>query len=257
MVYNFSLPPLTLHAFHTGSAEILTKWAAALSTPSTQTTFFNFLASHDGIGLMPARGMLSDDDISKMAARVQAVGGFVSYKNNPDGSQSPYELNVNFVDALSDPENPESDVELVAKRFLATQSIMLALRGVPGVYFHSLFGSRNWVEGVEQTGRNRSINREKLDRERLEPELADPNSLRYHVFKAFHHMLKVRKTNPAFHPWGEQQVLSVDKGIFALLRTSLDGDTHTLCLHNVTAKTINLKIDLAELPFDGLRYLLS
>ena len=98
MVYNFSLPPLTLHAFHTGNAQILSAWARTLDLPSDQTTFFNFLASHDGIGLTPARGLLEESDIRAMAERVEALGGFVSHRNNPDGSQSAYELNINYLD---------------------------------------------------------------------------------------------------------------------------------------------------------------
>ncbi|MCI0399472.1 MAG: sugar phosphorylase, partial [Chloroflexi bacterium] len=50
MVYNFSLPPLVLHAFHSGQATTLATWARGLDLPSAQASFFNFLASHDGIG---------------------------------------------------------------------------------------------------------------------------------------------------------------------------------------------------------------
>jgi glycosidase len=248
MVYNFSLPPLTLHAFHTSNAEILSKWAATLTTPSDQSTYFNFLASHDGIGLMPTRGLLSEDEISNMGKRVQALGGFVSYKSNADGSQTAYELNISYLDALGDPNNLNEDTKLIAQRFLASQSIMLALRGVPGIYFHSLFGSRNWKEGVEQTERYRTINREKLDLESLEQELTDPSSLRYHVFNGFQHLLRMRNSNPCFHPWGGQQIIDVDKGVFALVRTSRDGNVYTLCLTNVTNQTLELCIDKDKFP---------
>ncbi|HEX6384302.1 MAG TPA: sugar phosphorylase, partial [Anaerolineae bacterium] len=208
MVYNFSLPPLTLHAFHSGDATTLSQWASeALALPSDRTTFFNFLASHDGIGVTPARGVLSDAAINAMAQRVQALGGYVSYKNNPDGTQSAYELNINYLDALGNPDAPEEDLGLKARRFLATQAVMLALRGVPGIYFHSLFGSRSWQEGVEQTGRYRSINRQKLMREQLEHELAAPGSLRHRVFYAYLDLLQKRKVRPAFHPNGGQQVV--------------------------------------------------
>ncbi|MCP5097342.1 MAG: sugar phosphorylase, partial [Chloroflexi bacterium] len=114
LVYNFSLPPLTLHAFHTGNAKTLSQWASTLTTPSDETTFFNFLASHDGIGVTPARGLLSDDEINQMAQRVEALGGFVSYKNNGNGSKSAYELNINFLDALGDPEQADDDLALTA-----------------------------------------------------------------------------------------------------------------------------------------------
>jgi sucrose phosphorylase len=248
MVYNFSLPPLTLHAFHTSNTEALSKWAATLTTPSDQTTYFNFLASHDGIGLMPTRGLLSEDEISNMAKRVQALGGFVSYKNNADGSQTAYELNINYLEALGDPQNLNEDTRLIAQRFLASQSIMLALRGVPGIYFHSLFGSRNWKEGVEQTGRYRTINREKLELDQLEKELEGPRSLRHQVFRGFQHMLNARNSNPAFHPLGEQRILNENGAVFSLLRTSQNGHIHTLCLTNVTDQIIEMSVDQAKLP---------
>lgn len=247
MVYNFSLPPLTLHAFHTGNAETLSQWASTLTLPSKQASFFNFLASHDGIGVTPARGILSDEAIAAMAARVKALGGYVSYKNNPDGSQSAYELNINYLEALRDPE-AEEEIALEAKRFLASQAIVLALRGVPGIYFHSLFGSRNWQTGVEQTGRYRTINRQKLQRQQLESELSDSGSLRHRVFYGYRNLLKQRTTVAAFHPTGEQKVLSCHEAVFAVWRATTDGRSQVLCLQNVSNQSHRLAIDLNTLP---------
>jgi len=249
MVYNFALPLLTLHAFHAKDVSTLSQWVGTLDLPSDQATFFNFLACHDGIGMLPVRNILSLEDLSEFVERTPKLGGFVSYKSNEDGSHSPYELNINYLDALSDPDHQKNGVELTAKRFLASQSIMLALRGVPGIYFHSLFGSQNWNDGVEETGRYRTINRQKLERERLERELADPKSLRYLVFKGFRHMLKIRKSNPSFHPFGGQNTMEIDKGIFILLRTSLDDNARTLCLTSVINRVTKLRIDQSALPF--------
>ena len=243
MVYNFSLPPLTLHAFHTGDATILSKWARELSLPSDDVTFFNFLASHDGIGLMPTRGILSNAAITKMAQRIEALGGHVSYKNNGNGTKSPYELNINYLDALCDPEI-EEDLTLIAQRFLAAQAVMLSLRGVPGVYFHSLFGSRSWHAGVAQTDRHRSINREKLQAAALEAELGQPGSLRQLVFDGYCQMLRVRAAEAAFHPLGQQEVLDLHPAVFALLRSSGNGRSHILCLHNVSNQSLDLCIPL-------------
>jgi glucosylglycerate phosphorylase len=271
MVYNFALPLLTLHAFLHADVRILSKWAATLDLPSDQVTFFNFLACHDGIGMLPVKNILSLDDLSDLAAHTKELGGFVSYKSNEDGSQSPYELNINYLEALTSPEDfkeripdmnelninyldalrnpvsPMTNTELIAKRFLATQAIMLALRGVPGIYFHSLFGSKNWREGVEETGRHRTINREKMPLDKIEAELNDPDSVRHHVFEGYKELLKARKENPAFHPWGGQEVLSVHKSVFALLRTSLDEETQTICLHNASAENVDIRLDLKAL----------
>jgi sucrose phosphorylase len=241
MVYNFTLPPLTLHSFHTGNAEPLSRWAASLTLPSDQVTFFNFLASHDGIGLTPVRGILDDTAVTRMADRVKQLGGHVSYKNNPDGSQSAYELNINYLDALGDPEQDEP-LDLIARRFLAAQAIMLALRGVPGIYFHSLFGSRGWPEGAKQTGRARTINREKLQRERLERELADETSLRHRVFTGYANLLRQRASHPAFHPNGDQEILTLHPALFALRRVAVDGTAVLLCLHNVANETVKVTL---------------
>jgi sucrose phosphorylase len=233
MVYNFTLPPLTLHSFHTGDATALSRWAATLDTPSDRATFFNFLASHDGIGMTPARGILNPAEIDALAERVQALGGLVSFKTNPDGSQSAYELNINYSDALGKP-GEQISAEYRANRFLASQAIMLALRGVPGIYFHSLFGSRGWQEGVAETGRARTINREKLQLDQIEAELATDGSLRQLVYDGYCRLLRVRSADSAFHPNGDQRILDLDPALFAVERTAPDGSSRVLCLQNVS-----------------------
>ena len=136
LVYNFALPPLVFHTLRTGDARRLRRWAQTLELPSDRVTFFNFLASHDGIGMNPARGILDQEEIDALVQTALDHNGFVSYKNNPDGTKSPYELNISYFDALSNPLGDESEDTQIA-RFLAAHSIMLALRGLPGIYFHS------------------------------------------------------------------------------------------------------------------------
>ena len=237
LVYNFALPPLTLYTFHTGDARTLSNWAKTLTLPSDKTTFFNFLASHDGIGLNPARGILSDAEIDSLVHKTLEHGGLVSYKHNADGSQAPYEMNINYFDALSQPNGNES-LDMQISRFIASQAIMLSLLGVPGIYFHSLFGSRGWIEGVKQTGRNRTINREKLQVDELQNELANENSLRSKVFTRYSRLLKARSNSSAFHPHGEQKVLDIHPSVFAVERISPGGESHVLCLQNVGAQRI-------------------
>ncbi len=248
LVYNFALPPLVLHALQTGSAQTLTGWAKGLRLPSQQVTFFNFLASHDGIGLNPARGILEENEIVALVEHVQAHGGLVSYKNNPDGSQSPYEMNINYFDALNNPQGDEP-VSVQIDRFIAAHTILFALQGVPGIYFHSLFGSRSWPEGVAKSGRSRTINRQKLSREALEQELRDPDSLRHTVFTRLAHLLKMRKHQPAFHPAGKQDVLESNQGIFALRRESPGGNAAVICLHNVSDQEQHVDLNAIELPW--------
>lgn len=235
LVYNFALPPLVLHSFLSSDATILSDWAASLQTPSDETHFFNFLASHDGIGLNPVRGILSEAQIEALVARTLANGGHISYKQNNDGSQSPYEMNINYFDALLE-QGEDLPQTLQVRRFLTAQAILLSLKGLPGIYFHSLFGSRGWQAGVALTGRPRSINREKLSLDTLQGELANPSSLRAQVFEGFRRLLAQRAASAAFHPQGGQEVLDYGRSIFALRRTSPDRRERMLCLHNVSGE---------------------
>ena len=162
MVYQFALPPLVLHTFLTGDARVLNHWAAGLQTPSNEATFFNFLASHDGIGLRPVQGLLSERDLERLIRWTEARGGGVSYRRIGMDARQPYELNITYFEALAPSAEARRVTRAWISRFLASQAIMLALVGVPGIYFHSLIGSRNDLRGVHRTGRWRSINREKL-----------------------------------------------------------------------------------------------
>jgi sucrose phosphorylase len=242
LVYNFALPPLTLHTFHTGDARVLSGWAKNLTLPSNKTTFFNFLASHDGIGLNPARGILTSAEIDVLVNKALEHDGLISYKHNTDGSASPYEMNINYFDALSNP-NGNEPIDLQVNRFIAAQAIMLSIVGVPGIYFHSLFGSRGWAEGVKQTDRNRTINREKLQLGGIEANLADENHLRARVFTRYRQLLSARGSTSAFHPHGGQKILDVHNTVFAVERISPDEKSRALCFHNVSSEQVAFSTD--------------
>jgi len=236
LVYNFSLPPLTLHAFHTGDATELSRWADGLSAPSTSVAFLNFLASHDGVGLGGAQGRLTDRQIGAMAERAERLGGHVSYRAAPDGGRAPYELNINFLDALG--PAVDEPVETTARRFLTSQAVMLSLQGVPAIWFHSLFGSRGWADGVAETGAFRTVNREKPGRAELEAELAAAGSLRSLVFGGYRSLLRARSSHTAFSPHADQEILDLGACVFAVRRAGDDGAV--LCLHNVTDRPISV-----------------
>jgi sucrose phosphorylase len=232
MVYNFTLPPLLLHTMLSGNARQLSEWANTLSAPSERTTFFNFTASHDGIGVRPVEGILSLAELRGIMSAVEERGGRVSYRSNPDGSRSPYELNVTYVDALADPSLPR---ELQIKCFLCSQAVMLALAGVPAIYIHSLLGSHNEIAGMEQSGQNRRINRAKLDAEQVESELENSNSLRATVFYPYLHTIRTRIQHSAFHPKARQGTSILNDGkVFVVTRTS--ADEGILTLFNVTSE---------------------
>jgi len=242
MVYNFTLPPLVLYSIQRQTARELTRWAStALKLPSTRVSFFNFLASHDGIGLNPVRGILSDAQITGLVDLTLQLGGEVSYKNNPDGSKSPYELNINYLDALGVAGGGGTPQELV-QRFIVAHAVMLALPGIPGIYVHSLLGSRGWPEGVAQTGQKRAINRQKFQTAEVLAEIEDPRSIRSQVFAALRTLLQARSASPAFHPAGSFRVLDLGDQVFCLLRSAPDHRQTILCVHNLSSREAILRL---------------
>ena len=235
MVYNFTLPPLLFYSFVKEDTTVLSDWAKGLHLESASNTFFNFTASHDGIGVRPLEGILEPKEIDDLIQVVKANGGQVSYKRNPDGSDSPYELNITYIDAiLADSGSTR------AEKFLASQSIQYVLPGVPASYIHSLLGSRNWLEGVQQTGRARTINREKLEVDKVVSELNDPDSFRAKIFYPYSNMIKIRKRQPAFHPNSPFEILEIDSKVFGIKRYSPDQTIYALT--NISADEVPVSL---------------
>ncbi len=238
MVYQFPLPPLLLHAILTENTDYLRQWAAGLNETELPEgcTFFNFTASHDGIGVRPLEGLIPVAELKKIIDDVRLRGGHVSTRTADDGKEKPYELNITYFDAVSDPHANDADRDI--ERFLCTQAVALALKGVPAVYIHSLLGTRNDMRAVEETGRPRSINRSRLDSGKLGEQLQSHNSERCKVFRRYKRLLHCRTQHRAFDPRGLQVVHETDSRIFALERTSPEGDETLLCLHNLSEKTV-------------------
>jgi len=234
MVYQFSLPPLLAHAILTGDAAYLTAWAQSLEDPGAGRSYLNFTASHDGVGVRPAEGILPAAEIDLLVGTAQKHGGQVSWRRK-GGAQTPYELNIAYPDLLSGPNVPDEEA---ARRFLLSQALALAMPGVPGIYFHSLFGSRGDPQGAQRTGRARSINREKLELSRLEAELAKTGSYRRMVHQGYRELLRRRREEPAFHPSARARFQELHPAVFAVERAPLGGGPRLLALHNLSGKTV-------------------
>ena len=230
MIYQFALPPLVLHGLLNGTAAHLTEWASHLAPPPRGCSFLNFTASHDGIGVRPLEGILSQEEILALAEKVEARGGLVSMRSLEDGSEVPYELNATYFGALAEPE----DDAVGEARFLCSQAVALAMQGIPAIYFHSLTATPNHIQGVEETGHNRSINRRKWEHGELTEVLDDAECLGARVFDWLARLLRRRASCPAFHPDAPQVIKEYGPDLFAVERTSLDGSQTVICLFNFT-----------------------
>lgn len=234
MVYQFPLPPLVLHAIRTGNTSYLQKWANEIYLPTEEVSFFNFLASHDGIGLNPIRGIIDETEILDLVASIEKEGALVNYKQNPDCSFSPYEINTTYIDALS---NQSDEDELRLKRFMVAHSILLTIIGIPAVYVQSILGGRNYYEGVEKTGANRTINRQKYKASEICDSLLKSGSFRNQVYRELQELIQLRRSEEAFHPNCAMRVLETNHATFGIVR-----DEKVYVLHNMSdqAQTISL-----------------
>ena len=254
MVYNFSLAPLLLDAFLSQDAGPINAWLANLEPAKPGTAYFNFTASHDGVGVRPLEGLVEPERFERLVESVRSRGGHVSTKRNADGSDSPYELNIAYFSALGPPIDDPGSVppELHVRRFLSSLAVMLALRGIPGVYFHSLVGTSNDLVGTQETGRARSINRRKFHRDELNDRLRNSTAAEKQVFDGYQHLLASRIEQPAFHPDAAQAFVDAgDPTVVAFLRSSCDGQQQILVLTNVAERTVTLTLSDCVDSTDG------
>ena len=245
LVYQFSLPPLILDAFSHADATYLRAWLNDLEATVPGTTFFNFTASHDGVGVRPLEGLVPPKRIASLVEAMRTRGSLVNTRRREDGTDVPYELNITYVDALTPDDS--ADTEFHVRRFLATQALMLAVRGIPAIYLHSLVGTRNDTEGVEASGHARRINRRKFDRAELDAQILQPDSLSRHIYTGYRHLLAIRRKQPAFHPEAEQRLVDLgDAALIGFERYSADTDQSILVIANVSHEPICLDLKQNE-----------
>ena len=243
MVYQFPLPPLVLHAIRTQSVSVLKKWASVLpSKGDGRTTWFNFLASHDGIGLNPLRGIIGEQDILALVEMLETDGAKVNWKNNPDGTRSPYELNVTYMDALTPPDC--DDNERLA-RFVLAHALLLTFPGVPAIYIQSVLGSRNDYQGVERLGYNRAINRQKYREAEIERLIAQPENLRARTLETLTQLIAVRQRHRAFHPDSEFSINEKCHGVLEIIRGNAQEGKIT-ALFNFTDRPQSLSLEQGQ-----------
>jgi sucrose phosphorylase len=236
LVYNFTLAPLLVYSIMKGNVKVLSNWAKSLKLPSEKVCFFNFTASHDGIGMRPLQNIISNNEIAELAKRAEEHGGQVGYKNNEDGSQSPYELNCNYMDLLSHQTETNS---LRVRKMMLTQSVMLAIPGIPGIYFHSLVGSRNYYKGVKESGIKRRINREKLNFEVLSDELKSPNSIRNSIYSSYKQLLNIRTNEIAFNPFGIAEYFNLENDKVLVIKRLHKNET-IYTVHNFSNAVVEI-----------------
>ena len=230
-IYNFALPPLLIHTLVEADSSRITRWLMSMPPAILGTTYFNFLASHDGIGLRPVEGLLSEGELDSMIDRLQENGALLSWREHADGTRTVYEVNVSLFDAF---KHIGEAVDLTLERMILAHAILLGLEGVPAIYLHSFLATNNDLSRVENTGHNRAINRHQWALDELTGLLNDAKSQHARCLQAIKQLIDTRQGQPAFHPNATQFTLNCGRSIFGFWRQSPDRAQSIFCLYNVT-----------------------
>jgi sucrose phosphorylase len=197
LVYQFSLAPLLLYSYIAGDSRALVEWTRSLAAPPAGCSYFNFIASHDGIGLRPLEGLLPDSEIAHLIDIVHERGGFASMRSADSGQERAYELNISLFSAFGgDPEDLNA--------YVGAHQLLLAYQGVPGLYLNALLGTANDYQQMEITGRMRSINRGHWQLHDATAALQDTDSHHAKVFHALTSSMQLRGEQSAFAPAAAQ-----------------------------------------------------
>ncbi|ROT99180.1 alpha-amylase [Marinobacter sp. R17] len=241
MIYNFSLPPLLLHAMLSGNAQHLKHWLMTMPPAQQGTAYLNFIASHDGIGLRPVEGLLTDEERDRMIDTLVQSGARITARTGASGEVRPYEINISLWNAMARTETSGENDGLQFARFICAHAIMMALEGMPAFYIHSLLATENDEARVEHTSQNRSINRHVWDADELD-KLLESDTHHRDVFKALRRLLAIRTRQGAFHPNATQYTLHLGDGLFAFWRQSIDRRQSIFAIHNISgqAQVFNL-----------------
>lgn len=239
-IYNFSLPPLLVNTLITGDCLYLKRWLMSMPPAQNGTTYFNFIASHDGIGLRPVEGLLEDQEVDTLISTMKKFGGEISWRATEQGTKKAYEMNISLYDALKGTVDGEDDLGF--ERFICAHAIMFGMEGIPGVYIHSLLGTRNDYDKLAKTEHNRSINRHNWNADSLTSALSDEQNPNARVLSALKHLLRVRIEQPAFHPNATQFSLHFGRQIFGYWRQSIDRKQSIFCIYNISNQQQSLHL---------------
>ena len=239
-IYNFSLPPLLINTLITGNCLYLKRWLMSMPPAQHGTTYFNFIASHDGIGLRPVEGLLTEQEVGTLINTMKNFGGAISWRTSESGQQKAYEMNISLFDALQG--TTKGPDKWGMQRFLCAHTIMLGLEGIPGIYIHSLLATRSDYEKLKNTHHNRAINRHRWDYPKLIEALQDDTSSHHKIFNRMMALIDLRTQQSAFHPNATQFTLHLGLNLFGYWRQSMDRKQSIFCISNITDQSVDLLV---------------
>ncbi|MBD1139766.1 alpha-amylase [Pelagibacterales bacterium SAG-MED38] len=241
-IYNFSLPPLLIHAFLFENSSYLNKWSNGLPNRKSGNNYLNFIASHDGIGMRPTEGILNEKSLNNFIKRLKKNGSKFSYRKVQNKSKKVYEANITVFDALKKSNN-DPHGKFFLERYVAAHAIMISFEGIPAVYFNSLFGKSNDNSKYIITGNNRDLNRYKWNYKNITKKLNNKTSKQSIIYQNLGKLLDIKRKQKAFHPDAKRLNINLGSKIFCFKRVSLDKKQTIISITNCSSLDQSPKLD--------------
>ena len=250
-IYNFSLPPLLVHAFLFENSSYLNKWSKNLPNTKNGNSYLNFIASHDGIGIRPTEGLFNEKTLKNFLKRLKKNGSKFSYRKIQNKTKKVYEANITIFDALKKSDYDKKG-KFYLERYVSAHAVMISFEGIPAIYFNSIFGTSNDETKFIITGNNRDINRYKWNYKNISKKLDNKNSKQSIFYNKISNLLRVRKKQKAFHPNASRQNINLGSKFFSFKRVSIDKGQTIICITNLSSKIQKTQIDNAYYSWNNL-----
>ncbi|MGO1337601.1 MAG: sucrose phosphorylase, partial [Leuconostoc fallax] len=202
--YDFALPLITLYSLYSGKTNRIADWLR--QSPMKQ---FTTLDTHDGIGVVDAKDLLTQEETDytteemyKVGANVKKIFSSAAY-NNLDI----YQVNTTYYSALGNDD----------ASYLLARAAQIFAPGIPQVYYVGLLAGENDIELLESSKEGRNINRHYYDLEEIAETTKRP------VVQDLFTLLKFRNTSAAFDLEGSIDVKNDGENDLTVTRTSADG----------------------------------
>ena len=241
-IYNFSLPPLLIHAFLFENSSFLNKWSKNLPNTKKGNCYLNFIASHDGIGIRPTEGLLNKKTLNNFLKRLKKNGSKFSYRKVQNKVKKVYEANITVFDALKKSNYDQKGV-FYLERYISAHAIMISFEGIPAIYLNSMFGTSNDEAKFIITGNNRDVNRYKWNFKNIINKIKNNKNKHSIIYNKLCKLLVIRRKQKAFHPNASRLNLDFGSKIYGFKRISEDKKQTILCITNLSSVSQRIKIN--------------
>ena len=219
-IYDFALPMVTLYSLYSGKSKRLADWLN--KCPMKQ---FTTLDTHDGIGVVDARDILSPDEVDYTSQELYKVGANVKkkYSSAEYHNLDIYQINTTFYSALGDND----------KKYFIARLLQVFAPGIPQVYYVGMLAGKNDIKLLEETKEGRNINRHYYSRQEVSDEVKRP------VVAKLLNLFRFRNTETAFDLDGKIKVT-----------TPSDHEIRIIRMNHDKSRKAELHVDLQSLEYE-------